>query len=263
MSLPLVQWLLRASILWVCAASAIGASAAEKSGSPNYEEPALLTGSIYQKGPEPRRLLFKFRRSATQVGSTVRVLREYNSPDGSTAARERVVYEDGRLVSSELEELQTGAKGSVVLNMDPRNPQRRELLFEYTPRIGAKTVTSSEPAEKDVLINDMIPFYLLSHWEALMAGSTIKFRYVVFQRAETVGFKLVKESESIWHGKPVVLLKMQPTSLVIARLVDPVHFTVEKEGEHRVLRYIGRTTPMIKRGPKWEDLDAVNMFDWK
>ena len=56
---------------------------------------------------------------------------------------------------------------------------------------------------------------------------------------------------------------MQPTSIVIARLVEPVYFTVEKGGEHRILQYVGRTTPMIRRGNKWEDLDAVNVFDWK
>ena len=55
---------------------------------------------------------------------------------------------------------------------------------------------------------------------------------------------------------------MEPTSLIIARLVDPVFFTLEKNGQHRVLRYTGRVTPKTKVGNKWDDLDATVVFDW-
>jgi len=46
-------------------------------------------------------------------------------------------------------------------------------------------------------------------------------------------------------------------------LVDSLHFIVEKDGIHRVLQYTGRTTPCIQKNGKWEDLDAVTVFDWK
>jgi len=108
----------------------------------------------------------------------------------------------------------------------------------------------------------MIPYFVLSHWEELMNGATVKFRFIVLQRAETIGFNLVKESETTWHGKPVVILRMEPTSVVIAQLVEPVRFTVEKAPDHRILQYVGRTTPKIKKGNKWEDLDAVSVFAW-
>ena len=54
---------------------------------------------------------------------------------------------------------------------------------------------------------------------------------------------------------------MEPTSLVIAALVDPLYFTVEKNGPHRVLEYVGRTTPKIERNGKWKDLDAVTVYN--
>ncbi|MEY2466359.1 MAG: hypothetical protein QOD03_880, partial [Verrucomicrobiota bacterium] len=44
---------------------------------------------------------------------------------------------------------------------------------------------------------------------------------------------------------------------------DPLYFTLEKEGEHRVLQYSGRITPSISRNNKWEDADAMTVFDWK
>jgi hypothetical protein len=29
-----------------------------------------------------------------------------------------------------------------------------------------------------------------------------------------------------------------------------------------VLQYVGRTTPKLKEGNKWKELDALTVFDW-
>jgi len=228
----------------------------------DYENTNRVSGTIYERGPEPRRVLFKFSRTATRSNSTVRVLREYYPPEGLLAARERVVYENGNLISFDLDELQTGAKGRVVIGPDPEKSNHPKLFFQYAPRPGGPTEAKSEALRPDVLVSDMMPRFVSTHWEQLMKGSSAKFRFIVFQRSETIGFKLVKDSEGTWHGKPVVILRMEPSSLVIAQLVDPVFFTVEKSGSHRILQYVGRTTPMIKKGNKWEILEAVSVFDF-
>jgi hypothetical protein len=72
----------------------------------------------------------------------------------------------------------------------------------------------------------------------------------------------MKDSESILHGQQVVRIKMEPTSFLIKQLVDPLLFVVEKGGKHHILQYIGRTTPLIRDGNKWKDLDATSIFDW-
>src|SRR5438045_747169 len=77
-----------------------------------YEEPKHLTGSIYAKGPEPRKLLFNFKRVATRSGSTLDVVRKFSYPDGAVAAQEHIVYEANQLVLFELNDLQSGAKGT-------------------------------------------------------------------------------------------------------------------------------------------------------
>ena len=56
---------------------------------------------------------------------------------------------------------------------------------------------------------------------------------------------------------------VEPTSPIISALVNPLFFTIEKASPHRVLQYVGRTTPKIKAGGKWKDLDAVTVFEWK
>jgi hypothetical protein len=231
----------------------------------DYEEPRLLIGRIFAMGTEPKKLLFTSQRTATRSGSMVKVMCEYTYPDGSVAARDKIVYDGGQLVSFETDELQTNEKGSAAVRADPRNPAKRKVFFEYNRGRGneAKKSTNTENLETETLVDDMIPAFIVSHWEALAKGTPARFRYIVLSRSETVGFKLVKHSEMTWNGTPALRLKMEPTSFIIAQLVDPIFFIVEKNGAHRILQYIGRTTPLIRDGNKWKDLDADTIFDWK
>jgi hypothetical protein len=230
----------------------------------DYQEPKLLIGKIFAQN-DPTKLLFKSQRTATRTGQTVSVVCEYSYPDGSLAARERIIYEAGQLALFEVEELQTGEKGSAVLRSDERNPGGRKIFFDYIIRHGEKKRTRVEHQgpESEILVNDMIPGFIASHWEALMRGSTARFRFIALSREETVGFKLTRGSEATSSGMAAIWIKMEPTSIIIARLVEPIHLLVEANGAHRILEYVGRTTPLIKSGNKWKDLDARTIFEWR
>ncbi len=207
--------------------------------------------------------LFTFKRTATRDGASVRVLREFFNPDGSVAARERVTFEGPSLTSFQLDELQTGAQGGTTVVPDAKTPAKQKLLFDWTAGPGAKKKTDDETLQKNTLVGDMIPYFIVAHWDELMRGTAVNFRFIAQSRLETVGFKLVKESEVTAQGRPAVRLRMEPSSLLIAQIVDPIFFIVEKDGAHRVLEYIGRTTPKKKEGGKWKDLDARTVYDWK
>lgn len=230
----------------------------------DYLDPQLLIGNICALGADPTKCLFNSERRAARSDESVRVGCDYTYPDGSLAARDRIVYKAGRLVSFEEELFQTKEKGSARVLPDPKNPSQSRIFFEYVVGQGsaAKSSSASESLAKDTLIDDMIPEFIVSHWQDLETGGAAKFRYIVLSRKETVGFKLTKESESIFQEQPVVRIKMEPTSFIIAKLVDPLFFVVEKGGKHRILQYIGRTTPLIREGNKWKDLDATTIFDW-
>jgi hypothetical protein len=252
----------------------VGAAPANGGGSPgsdsqikaiDYAEPRDLVGRIFAQDPGPRKLLFESERKGDRTGATVHITCDYTGTDGSLVARDRILYEAGRLVSYEEEELQKAEKGNATIRPDPKHPGKWRIYFEYTVGQGsaAKTTSASEAMETDTLVDDMLLGFIQSHWDTLDQGSAAKFRYIVLSRKETVGFKLVKESESKWQGMPVVRIRMEPTSIIIARLVDPLIFVVEKHGTHRIMEYIGRTTPRIKAGNKWKELDAITVFDWK
>jgi hypothetical protein len=221
----------------------------------DYFEPKLLTGSIYDK-PEGQ-LLFTFRRTATQTGDIVRVLREFHDRDRSLAAQERVLYERGRLVRFELDELQIGASGHARIETTGAG---QRVVFEY--KTAGNLKRNTESVREAVLISDMLPAFVVSHWEDLNRGAAVKLRYLVVPRLETIGFKLSRESTGEFQGKKVVRIKMEPTSWLIAQILDPLLFTVELDPPHRILQYRGRTTPKMRVGESWRDLDALTVFDW-
>jgi len=223
----------------------------------DYLNPKNFTGTIYAD-ESLKHELFTFRRTATTSGSTINVLRDFNLPDGKLAARERVTYENGQLKSFQLDEPQKGAKGSAVVQSEGGEAK---LVFNYTE--GGTTKTGSEKFLSDILTSDMVGPYIAAHCDELTKGESVKCRLISVSRAETVGFKFFKESDATWQGVPVMMVRMQPTSIIIAQIVAPLHFVVEKAAPHRVLQYTGRTTPCILKNGKWEDLDAVTVFDWK
>jgi hypothetical protein len=244
------------------ACSAVKAAGSEMTS--RYEQLQMRGATIYEASSNKKRVLYKFKRTVTRSGPIVKAVREFSYPDGKVAARERMAYEGDNLVSYELEELQINARGGVKLRRDPKNPVKGEITFEYVTDTNSsgKRSANTESLRPDTLVGDMIAPFLTAHWNELIKGKAVKCRYIAAARAETVGFTFEKHSESIWQGKPVVIIKMSATSFIIAALVDPLFFTMEKDGEHRVLQYDGRTTPKLKEGDKWKDLDAVIVFDW-
>jgi hypothetical protein len=226
-----------------------------------YEEPKLLTGAIYASGS--KQLLFKFKRTATRSGSSLKVQRDFTYPDGKLAAREQVVYDGDSLVSFTLDESQVHAAGSARIRRASQNPSKGTIEFEYAAQIGGRVKTRTETLAENTLIGDMVGPFLAAHWDALLRGEKVRCRYLVIPRRETVGFTFGKASDSKWQGHDVLTVRMEPSSLLIEALVDPLFFTIEKTPPHHVLQYVGRTTPKIQAGAKWKDLDAETVFDWE
>jgi hypothetical protein len=155
----------------------------------DFLEPEILTSTMYSRAAEPKELLFRFRRTASRSNSIVNVVRDYYFPNGSLAARERVVYEAGRLVAHQLEEVQTGAAGSAVVRPDPPGFEGPNGLgIHQGPGGAGQKEERLQPLRKDTLINDMIAPFVLLHWDALMRGETVKSRFIALERAETIGF---------------------------------------------------------------------------
>jgi hypothetical protein len=220
----------------------------------------LLTATIYAIGSGREKVLYTFRRTATRTNASVHVERRFLDTNGSVVAAETAVYESNRLVSLQVQEFKDRASGAVRIAPDPRDPARQQLYISYGHGL---VPPRGEPQNlpPDTLIDDTLYPFMLAHWDDLMRGDAVKFRFVSLEWERTFAFRLAKTAESVRDGRALVQLKMEPLSPFVARLVNPLIFTMEKDSPHRLLSYIGRTTPYIKKGKSWKHLDAETVFD--
>lgn len=238
--------------------------AAEPLASPPYDyaKPSLLTGTLYAIGSHRKDVLYMFRRTATRSGSIVHVKREFLMPNGTVAAVEKVLYESNQLVSFEMQDFQARVSGAIHIGPDPEDPARRDIFISYAhglnPPLGRARLL-----QPDTVIDDTLYPFMVDHWNALMEGEAVKFHFVSLNWERTFEFELVKTGESVQDGLPVVQLTMRPTSFFISALVKPILFSVQTSAPHRVLSYIGRTTPRILKGKSWKDLDAETVFNYQ
>jgi hypothetical protein len=241
---------------------AVAGLAADAANAPyDYASPKLITGTLYEIGSDRRDVLYTFRRTASRSGDTVTVERQFLATNGAVAAEEDVVYESGRLVSFQMREFQAQVSGAIRIEPDPKNPARQKLIISYghglTPPKG-----DTEDLPPDTVIDDTMYPFMLAHWDDLMQGDAVKFHFTSLEHERTFEFRLVKAGESIQNGRTVEKIKMEPVNFFVSRLVKPLVFTVEKDGSHRILSYIGRTTPRVQKGKSWKYLDAETVFNW-
>ena len=258
LAVPLLLWI--ASHTSFCSATPTNSTPTEPF---DYAEPKLLTGTLYATGSDRKLVLFTFRRSATRSGTIVHVERRFDRPDGSTGAVENLTYESGQLVSYQMKDLQAGLWGSIQISPDPKKPDRQKISINHGWDSETKHKGTVADLPKNTVIDDTLYPFILAHWDELEHGATVKFRFVSLERETTFGFKLTKATESEVNGKLVVWIRMEPTSLIVARFMDPLYFSLEKEAPHRMVEYLGRTTPRFKKGKAWKYLDAETVFDWK
>jgi hypothetical protein len=253
---PVLLWL--SIILAGLAADAASPASLE---SFDYAEPKLFTGTLYEIGSGQKKVLYTFRRTATRSNSTVHVEREFLGTNGSVAAVEKVVYESGRLVSFQMQEFQAQVSGAVQVAPDPKNPQQQQFFIGYAKSLNPPK-GDAQKLQPDTLTDDTIYPFMMVHWDDLMRGGAVKFRFISLEWKRTFMFRFVKTGESVWNGRTVEQIRMEPPGLIVARLVNPLIFTVEKDSPHRILSYTGRTTPRVKKGKTWKYLDAETVFDW-
>jgi hypothetical protein len=224
---------------------------------PPFLQPVSLRGSIYARDLT-NAALFTFRRTARLEGASVIATREYLTPTGTPAATETVRYEHDQLKRFVLEELQIHARGSATF--EKMADGKTIVAFEYETGEKRKK-TAIERQSGVVLINDTLPYFITGHWDELMKGESFAFRYAVIPRLETIGFTIRKMAQET-SQRTVVEVEMRVTSWLLQKLVDPIVFTLETKPPHHIVQYKGRTTPKIRHGRAWEDLDAVTIFDW-
>ena len=228
--------------------------------------PVLLDsvqGTVYAGSPPSDPPIFLFTRTSEHRGAEVIAHLHYDYANGRPAVRETVTYDGSQFRGYVEQNLQNGAHGEVQVR---RAADTLTVAYSFTPA-GAQAATRHNIEhfagdDDSVLVDDDIVPFIIKHWSALLLGGKVALHYVVVSRTETIGCVLRKLGETDWRGIPAVDIAMTPTGLLTRLLVKPVHFILERGGQHRLLEYRGRTLPKVKRDGSWRNLDAVTEFRW-
>ncbi len=180
----------------------------------------------------------------------------FRSPEGRDLVTEKMEFDDaGAPLRYTVNHVQSGTSGVVEV-------QGGRLKFSYRSADG-KVKTNDESVPEVWATGPMFLPMVRKNWDRLMKGEPMKFRFAVWDRAETVGFQLFKDRvEKKPDGREVVVLKMKPTAFIIAAIVDPLYFEMRPDGSF-LETMTGRTLPKRQDGSKLKDLDSYIVYSTK
>jgi hypothetical protein len=170
---------------------------------------------IFDRGDRSKPMYLYVHEPKTEGEKRI-VKNTFATPDGKEIAVENIEFNDGRLKSYQQIQKQVGADGKIEV-------QGGDVVFTYTQ--DGKTKTSKEKLKDNFVVGPSLVGYLQGRWDQVAAGKDVDVRFGVVDRRETVGFTLKKEKEVDVAGQKAIVVKMKPTSFVIAALVNPIHFT--------------------------------------
>lgn len=183
----------------------------------------------------------------------------YTDKEGKELLREENFFDGAKLTRSVYKQNQVNERGEV-------NMKDGKAVFTFTDHKG--TETESEDIVPNMILGSMIAPHVMDHWKELMAGESVKVRYMAIERCETVGFKFFKERERMLSGKAVVDFTMKPSSFLISAIVNPIRLTFTKDEPRYLVEVEGRTpirwpkTEPPKDRSDWKAIDARIEFDF-
>ncbi len=211
------------------------------------------TAALYEQNSGRKKLLFNMEVVVTPLdGDKSRAVARFTDVEGKLVVEQSVMMQGSQILSDEVIHHQTGRKGFIEI--------KNGKAF-FTKTADGKTTTKEEKLEDTFVTSGNFQRFVKDNWTEIMKGQTVSFRYGVWDRQETVGFKIFKESEEKVGDKTLVKVKMKPSSFLIAAIVNPVIFIFPADGD-RILEMNGRVAPKLKDGEKWKDLDADAVYSY-
>lgn len=213
---------------------------------------ADYTGQVFEQGSGKAKKLYTFEAKVTSADGGETVFAAFKDLEGNVVFEDRSTLKGTDLVKAEITQHQT--KQSAVVEV-------KDGKIHFSKTVDGKTKTSEEKLGKTFVMSGNFQKFVQKNWSDLAAGKTVDFRYGVWDRQETVGFGLTKTGEEEIGGQKVFVLRMKPSSFIIAALVKPVIFKFAADGS-RLIELNGRVPPKTKSGDTYKDLDAEVTYSY-
>ena len=216
----------------------------------------FIDAKLYEIGSDRKKVLFSLQVKQNKDRSFSRS--EFKNTKGEVVTTEEIHYNsDGSLSVFKISHPLMKQSGEISI-------KGKKVYFSYSKTNDEgkiETDTDDEDLTDDFVIGPMIRGYVQKRWATIAKGDDVDFRIAVVDRQETVGFKIFKDKETELSGKKVWVLKMKPTSFIIAAIVDPLYFTFTADGK-TLLEVKGRTLPKVMKDGKWQDVDVDGVYNF-
>lgn len=212
---------------------------------------APVQADLFALNSDRQKKLFELQVEEKTEGDVVLAVGTFRDLNGEAALIEETRRRGTKVISMKVDQRQLKEQGLVEV-------EGNQLVFTLIDASGTKKV-SREKLSGEVVVPGTFNAFVRDHWGTLEKGEAVDFRFAVWFRRETVGFRLSKLREEEWNGEPALRLRMKPSSFLIAALVDPLEFVYAK-ADRRLLTMKGRVAPKQLIEGQWKDLDAEVIY---
>lgn len=222
-------------------------------GSPvNAAMTPLFTAKIFDLQDRSKHM-FDYKNEFEISGDVKTMVTTFSDLEGKVLVVEttKVKLGDGgmeTLISFEQDHRQLSTVGKIQV-------EGGKAQFTFTK--DGKTKSASETVEPNYIVTSMVLAFVQRNWDLLMKGETAKVRLGVVDRRESVGFSFSKESATAEK----VVIKMKPTSMIIAALVSPLRFSFQADGK-KLLNLEGRAAVKVSKDGKFKDFDGYTVYSY-
>lgn len=213
---------------------------------------ANYTAVVYESNSNRQKQLFTYSNQKTEKDGMEEIQAVYKDPQGQVVIEEKSVVKGSQALKVEIDQKQVNKKALIEV---------KDGKVFFTKTEDGKTTTKEEKLGSTFVVGANFMKFIKDNWDQISGGKTIAFRFGVWDRQETVGFEISKVGETDVGGQKAVLLKMKPSSFIIAALVKPIQFTYSADGTRLLVRN-GRVEPKKKDGSAYKDLDAEMVYSY-
>jgi len=169
-------------------------------------------------------------------------------PEGKTVLHETSVTKNGALISLKVEQRQTQKIFEIIQN-------GKIVTFKRT---GEKDRTEEVP--DNFLGAPGLEYFIHSQWKPILNGETVHIRLGLAERGDTVGLKIFKK-DLIQNGdNETVVIRIKPSSIIIAALTDPVDLYIDTK-KMKLLRFKGQSFLRKNVNGKLKPLDVEIIYN--
>lgn len=155
----------------------------------------------------------------------------YTLPDGSPLAAKTLDFSQDAFVP--VYRLDVSKSGYMEAITDSKGP----IVMQRRDATGKKLETESVKKAGLMAADSGFHSFLVEHFDSLMAGKPVNFRFVVTGNLDTFKFRATRTQDTVFEGKPAVRFLVEVDSL-LSLLAAPLEVTYDPKSK-KLLEYRG------------------------